>query len=164
MRSKPKSVEQAFPGASALISLVPLLTPQKPTFPRFSELIGEPVKADSPKKNGLFSALLGNPAVLLHDCLDSPAKYQDDVLPLVQDLVSGNKKIDDLTAEEMLLLDQATIDYNQTKAPPAPPQPPSEGTVKTAEADLMYDDSAAADQPAALADAPAYWWLDGDSP
>lgn len=162
MRSKPISANEAFPGASALISLLPLLTPQKPTFPRFSELIGEPVKPSSPNTSGLFSALLGNPEVLLHDCLDFPDKYQVDVLPLVQELVSGSRKMDSLTKEELEILDMATIDYNRAKATPVT-KPEPQTMAKTAEVDLMYDGSADAEQPTALVDAPAYWWLSSGS-
>jgi hypothetical protein len=162
MKFKPNSTNEAWPGASALINLVPLLMPPAPTFPRFSELIGEPERPGSPSASGLFVTLLGSPEVLLHDYLDSPSKYQNDILPLLQDLVSENRKIADLNAEEMQALDRATIDYNAQLPPKAAPQTQEAAMTKTAEAELMYDDPRVI-QPESLTDAPAYWWLNGDS-
>lgn len=155
MKSSSSTTREAWPGASALISLMPLPSPQTPTFPRFSEVIGETARVEPPKKRGLFLDLVGRPEVLLHDYLDNPERYgQPELYPLLQDLVTGTKSLDSLTDPEMRILDAATVDFSQAKTPRK-----EQAKQETAPTRPVYNEPKAVEQPDSLKDAPAYWWL-----
>lgn len=77
---------------------------------------------------------------MFQDMLRDPAKYEDGVSDLLVELVSGQKKLPDLSPEETALLDRATIDLSRpssTKPSPRPERslektaqkPSSEGSV-----------------------------------
>jgi len=160
MKSTPKSNVEAFPGSSALISLVPLRPLQAPRFPSFAELV-EIDRAGSvkpTKREGLFSALLTDPKILLLDLLDDPDKYEEGVSALVQDLVSGQKKLESLSGHEMDLLDRSVLDFSapkRNKPAPAHVKVPEHKAAPKDEQDIH--DSPDIALPPEMAN--AYWWL-----
>src|SRR5215510_15870275 len=106
-----------FQDSLALPSL-PFLQPlQAERFPTFQELVekdraGMGSPALPPKRGGLFQALLGNPAILHAALLDRPDAYDPKLLPLLLQLRTG-KKLEELTPEEIALLDAATLEFVQ---------------------------------------------------
>lgn len=129
-------------GSTPRLNLPPSLALLAPTFPTLSALATtkEKPQPTSTSSNGLFQALLRDPAVLLQGLLDDPTRYEEGVGAVVQDLVSGRRKFEDLSPAESTLLDRATIDFAQpvrrkTAAAPVPtrrgvpsapkPKPPS---------------------------------------
>jgi hypothetical protein len=118
-----------------------------------------PPVVSSTKREGLFSALLGDPEILLHDLLSDPSKYEEGVSNLVQDLASGQRSINDLEPHEMELLDRATIDFSQPRRSrqepkPAPPPAPK---IEPPEFDELVEIGEPMKLPPKLAN--AYWWL-----
>lgn len=112
--------------STALIRFPPLpkLTPL--TFPTFSELVGESVNEQPAKRKeiGLFEGLLGaDPTPLYHDLIGAPYKYRPGTDVLLQQLIQGQKSVETLTPEELLLLDQATFDFTQLTKPPPKEEP-----------------------------------------
>ena len=114
----------------------------------------------------MFESLVADPRVLFHGLLESPENYESGVSELLQNLVSGRKKREELTPEEQSLLDRATVEFaagkrpkpvggaqRQTKAPKSmtPPE----------EVELIYS-ARGPHIPAAVADvparAPSFWW------
>jgi len=159
-----RSTKEAFPGSSVLISLVPLLPLQAPKFPSFAELVDQDLlqqqKNGLPKTEGLFSAMLGDPRLLLLDLLDAPEKYEEGVSSLVQELVSGQKNLQSLDVHEQALLDRAVLDFTRPKQikpvePPAKPRVPKHSQEEEAGTlEHAYEDTPL---PPGMAD--AYWWL-----
>lgn len=155
-----KSTREAFPGSSALISLQPLLPLQAPRFPTFAELVEQDRMSSTSqpsKREGLFSALISDPRVLLADLLDSPDKYEPGLADLVQDLVSGQKNLQSLTPMESELLDRSVIDFTRPKItkPAELPRPVVPKRAPEPEADTL--EAAETPLPPGMAD--AYWWL-----
>ena len=143
--------------STAPINLPPSLALLAPTFPTFSALAtanAKPEDAGS-KRGGLFSALLKDPMVLLQDLLASPGKYQEGVFPLVQDLVSGRRKLEGLSKDETELLDRATIDFSRADQPkkvePVPAPKVRKGAPSKAERPAPKAPSLDGLEP--------YWWL-----
>lgn len=84
----------------------------------YSALVGELAEPSSPeRRKGLFESLIADPRVLFHGLLDSPESYESGVSELLQNLVSGQKKREDLTGEELQLLDRATVEFAAGKRP-----------------------------------------------
>jgi hypothetical protein len=97
---------------------LPQLAP--PRFPTFRELVREnQIEQLQPRKPdpGLFETLLGDPAVLHALWIDDPDAFNPKVGPLLLDLVTGRKSLSSLSPEEMLLLNEATIEFAQYKKP-----------------------------------------------
>jgi hypothetical protein len=135
-------------------NLPPSLALLAPTFPTFSALVARVSQPpNETKRDGLFSALLRDPKILLQDLLVNPEKYEDGVASLVQELVSSNRGLDDLNSNEMELLDRATLDFSQV-ARRREVVPPS---VQRAEAPKVERDTDTAAP--SLNGMEPYWWL-----
>ena len=129
-----------------------LLAPTFPTLEALATLTDEP--APSTTSSGLFQGLLKDPQLLLQDLLADPAKYEESVSPLVQDLVSGQKKLEQLTRAESALLDRATIDFAQParrKVASVPPRAPKSSKPKPRAPVKQKGPS--------IGGMEAYWWL-----
>jgi hypothetical protein len=155
-----------------------LLAPQPPRFPTFSELVEEHAKerqSASTQSSSLFHGLIGNPAVLFEDLLADPSRYEDGVAELLQLVIGGVKKLEDLTPEEMQLLDRAAFEFAQApkKTPkplsPAPKEEPEEfEELYEKDAEVRYHESSAQpdftldyafDGAAGTEDKPpSFWW------
>lgn len=119
------------PGLSPIPSLPPL-----PTISDFlpksspgssTEPEGEP----SPQSNGLFTALIRDPVVLYQEYLSHPDLIDEDVGLLLTQLVTRQKRLEDLTPEEMQKLDRATVDFAQGPPKPKPSLPRATSTPRT---------------------------------
>ena len=150
-------------GTSTQIRL-PSLKPQPfPKFPTFSELAGasvnEPVA--KPKETGLFEGLMGgDPRALFQDLVSCPHKYQPGTDTLLQQMLSGQKTPDNLTPDERLLLDHATLEYTQPSRIPVEEEPIIPMPKKDDPANYLpelADD--ADDEPPTRGPMNAYWWL-----
>lgn len=71
------------------------------------------VDVPSQQSSGLFSALVRDPVVLYQAYLDAPDLIGEDVGLLLTQLVTQQKKLEDLTAEELKKLDEATVNFAQ---------------------------------------------------
>lgn len=82
------------------------------------ELDGERETAEgkADRRRGLFESLIGDPRVLFYDLLDEPDSYESGTAELLQELING-KKIDELTPEQIALLDRAVLVHASTKIP-----------------------------------------------
>jgi hypothetical protein len=139
------------------LSLPPSLALLAPTFPTFSALVTAAGKQpdSGPRRGGLFVDLLKDPQVLLQDLLAAPHKYEEGVSPLVQDLVSGRRKTEDLSRAEMELLDRAVLDYaHPSRSKPVTPEP-KKPRRKTKPEPIRYPKG---DLPKVDGLEP-YWWL-----
>lgn len=102
-------------GSSALITLMQLHPLVPPRFPTLSELTTSPPTSAAPSRGqSLYSALIGNPNVLLEDLVRRPEHYERGVAELLQELSSGQRTLDGLSTSELALLDRATVDWNQS--------------------------------------------------
>ena len=82
----------------------------------FSELLGENGTERKPeRKAGLFESLIGDPTIIFQSLLDDPARYEDGVAELLQELIYRRKRIEDLTEEELELLNRAALEFTQGK-------------------------------------------------
>jgi hypothetical protein len=146
-------------GASPLKPLEPLAPL---VFPTLAELASEQSATPSPsaKPSPLYS-LIGDPAILLSDLLDDPRKYPDGADVLLQELVLGRKKVDELDAQEALLLNAAVITFVQ--APRTPRKKAEVPRVREPEPEPEEEDLDEHGVPLPAADltlpeAPTYWW------
>ena len=120
--SKPSPTSSRVSPLISLMQLHPLLPPK---FPTWSELTQTP--SDSPRssrRQGLFDSLIGDPHVMFDDLLRDPSKYEEGVAELLMSLVSGRRKLIDLSPTEMEALDRATLDFNRLSSLPKPDKPP----------------------------------------
>ena len=159
MKSNSKPTREPFPGSSLLTNLLPLLAPAPPTFPAFSQLVLEDARqraARETRPTGLFAELLGDPQILLQDLLSDPNKYEDGVYSLLLHLVSGQRKLADLSQDERNLLNRAVIDFSQARrARPEPGTPPPSSKEDPISEEIEYHEPSPF--PAGAPD--AYWWL-----
>ncbi len=155
------ATKKVSPTSTNRLSLPLSLQLLAPTFPTFTALATVPDKAPAEGRKGLFLELVRDPQVLLQDLLDSPAKYEEGVSTLLQDLVSGRRKIESLSREESELLDRATIDFTRT-VQRQEVVPPPEPKASTAE---FYDEEGEdpmrypSPQVPELNGLEPYWWL-----
>lgn len=115
----------------------------------------------------MFESLVADPRVLFHGLLESPESYESGVSELLQNLVSGRKKKEELTPTERDLLDRATVEFAAGKRPrPAGGAAPQQAKAPKSltppeEVELIYS-ARGPHIPAAVADAPAkapsFWW------
>ncbi len=151
-------------------SLQAAMPPEAPKPPSILALELAPATPLQPASGrGLFESLVADPRVLFHGLLESPESYESGVSELLQNLVSGRKKREELTPEESLLLDRATVEFAAGKRPKqdggAAPQSRAARTPKSMtppeEAELIYS-ARGPHIPAAVADAPvkapSLWW------
>jgi hypothetical protein len=119
---------------------------------------GDAPAASGQRDEGLFSALIGNPNVLLSDLMENPNKYEDGVYNLLLDLSSNQKDPKSLSPTDQDLLNRATLDYNApNRRPPAPvPKPPEPKKVSPKAREIEYHEPVRSPFPGK---APPYWWL-----
>lgn len=126
-----------------LMGVQPVLPAPFPTLDELMTPATESVSASS-STPGLFSNLVGDPAILLNDLVRDPKKYDPGVEILLQELLSGQKSLKTLDRDDMEMLDRATLDLSRSsssepvkplqKATAAPMEPPAE--MDTGEIDL----------------------------
>lgn len=100
------------------LSFPKLLTPQAPTFPSFNETVSPPALSEPPPQQGIFSQLVRDPAYLYQEYLDRPEDFKEDTAELLMSLVSRQKRLEDVTPDEMKKLDEATIELAQHSPKP----------------------------------------------
>lgn len=145
------------PTSTSRLNLPPSLALLAPTFPTFSALSHASEKPPAEhRRDGLFNSMLKDPQVLLQDLLASPQKYEDGVATLVQDLVGGRRKLEEISPSEMELLDRATIDFTQPARQQKLVVPPLTRK-KTTRGRSGYPRSQKAPS---LNGLEPYWWLD----
>jgi hypothetical protein len=159
MSSKTKSRRDAWPGSSTLISLMPLSMPAPPRFPKFTGRTPSPNEGSYRRERGLFLGLLGDPSALYQDLLANPEKYDESLLPLVQSLVTGQRKLDELKDDEVQALDRATIDFGQPTKPVPPSPAPTPHKPTSSEPDIPYVEGRAPASPFPEDGPEPFWWL-----
>ena len=159
-------------------SALPWLQPLPPlpglTFPTVSELVEQELYSPTVEvDDGLFSQLVQDPLVLYREYLDDPERFDERVGLLLQQLVSNQKKLEELTAEERGLLNTATAEHAQYVPKPKPP--PAQQPKASPLSDSSYEDGdeeselpwkgrqsgpapTAMELPADLPTAPSFWW------
>ena len=147
-------------------SLPVVMPPEAPKPPSILALALEPATPPQPARGkGLFESLIADPRVLFHGLLESPESYENGVSELLQNLVSGRKKRQDLTPQEHSLLDQATVEFAAGKRPQlaggeTPPQPTRQRPLTPPEeVELIYSERGphipVAEAPTSP---PSFWW------
>jgi hypothetical protein len=122
-----------------------------PKFPSSFELIEPPQQAPRPK--GLYEELLGaRPEAIYLHALAHADTYEPEALPLLLELVNGQRSFKEISLEEQQVLDRACFDFAtfSPKKPMlprkqenvAPSEPMSPPTVDLPEGSL-----------------PPYWWV-----
>ena len=154
---------KASPSSTTLANSLPSLRLLEPTFPTFSALATVSDVKPAEGRKGLFLALVGDPQVLLQDLLDSPAKYEEGVSTLLQDLASGRRKLGSLTPAEAELLDRATIDYTRRSPRQEVEPPPRRAPVQQADDESEEGEGHSMRYPSPqvpeLNGLEPYWWL-----
>lgn len=104
---------------------------------------------------------------MFEDLLSNPEKYDEQMAQLIQQLISGQKKLDELKRSELQLLDRATFEYSQAhikkpeslvQKPVAPPQEASYG--EPTEEEQVYGDAGPIEQELVVPEQqmPTHWW------
>jgi hypothetical protein len=160
------------PILSGLKPLEPLPSPPELKFPTFRELVEQELtESPQPEANdGLFSQLVQDPAILYREYLDDPDRFEESAGLLLQQLYSGLKNLEELTPEEMKILDQATVEFAQYLAKPKTPSEsqraaqPRSAIPSDDEPEIPWTDHVggpslpAMELPVSLPDAPTFWW------
>jgi hypothetical protein len=116
---------------------------------------------------GLFESLIADPRVLFHGLLEDPESYEDGVSELLQNLVSGRAKREELTPQELQLLDRATLEFASAKRPKPPGGPPARApqqqqqskVTPPEEVELIYQEKGPPIPDMELPDSPpTNWW------
>ena len=120
-----------------------LLRPLQPLptirFPTMSDLLEQEMSAPiEPVDDGLFSQLVRDPRVLYREYLEDPEVFDEETALLLQQLVSNQKKLEDLTAEEKDRLNRATAEFTQYSPKPKKPQEQPRSTSSRSES--SYED------------------------
>jgi hypothetical protein len=137
--------------------------------PRTFVLVEEPPPSAA-RPVGLFEALLaGHTEVLLQDVQDHPEKYDQELLPLLSEIVLRGKSRGELSQEECTLLDKGTLDFATFVQKPKEQKTVPE--TKTAsfdpEEDFDFEEGFEVDDEASLRpdvelpeeEPPTYWWI-----
>jgi hypothetical protein len=149
-----------------------------------SPSIGELATVDPGRKTGLFGSLINDPRVMFYALLDRPESFEPGVSELLQKLISGKTKNDELTREELSLLDRAVIDFVYEKRPQAKVEEPVDhedpDALKAASGELDEDELEVEDAeegelplggdqlgeapvalrpPIEMPEVPTFWWL-----
>jgi hypothetical protein len=98
-----------------------LRRPALPKFPTpFALTQSAETNAEPKRREGLFTALIGDPAVLYQEYLEEPEKFNPELGDLLQQLIAGQKKLDELRPSEMGQLDAAVLDFAEPRRTPKP--------------------------------------------
>lgn len=89
------------------------LAPQPPRFPSFNELLSQPEPEVQRRREGLFSTIIRNPAILYREYLEHPDMFQEETAHLLTKLVGRQKSLDSLSEEELKKLDEAVVSFLQ---------------------------------------------------
>jgi hypothetical protein len=102
------------PGTSlGILPKLPVLPGLSPM--TFDALTSSPTPTRPKSNPGLFEALLNDPRALLNDYYERPDEHDPRLIATLTMLLNGNKTINDLSPEEMDLLNQATRVYAEPK-------------------------------------------------
>jgi hypothetical protein len=127
-------------------------------FPTLAELANETTPAPPSKPQTLFN-MVGDPALLFNDLLDNPEKYGEGVDTLLQQLVQGQKKLEDLNAQDVQLLNNAAVSFVQAPSKKAAPLPRRRvQPAKPEESDLDEHGAPVPSEELVLPEAPSFWW------
>lgn len=154
--SKPSELKEGFPNFLSQHGVRPL-PPLR--FPTLAELANETTPLPPSKPQTLFN-MVGDPALLFSDLLDNPEKYGEGVDELLQQLVQGQKKLEELNAQEMQLLNNAAVAFVQApnrKAAPIPARRRAQ-PAEPEEADLDEHGAPMPTEELVLPEAPSFWW------
>lgn len=154
-KSKPTTSEKTSQDFLTQFGLQPL-EPLK--FPTFAELASEVTPPPPSRPQTLFN-IVGDPTILFSDLLDNPEKYEAGVDELLQELVHKRKRMDELSAQELQLLNRAVVAFMQAPARKPPPAPTRRAPPEP-EPEAFDLDEQGAPMPAEidLPDAPSFWW------
>lgn len=117
------------------------------------------------RRKGLFEALISDERVLYHGLLEDPERYEEGTSELLQQLVSGQKSKEELSDEELELLDRATLEFASAARPkshsnrrPAP-TPRQEKLSPPEEAELIYQEHGPSIKEMDIPNSPpTRWW------
>jgi hypothetical protein len=127
-------------------------------FPTLAELASEPEpQAQQARPQSLFS-LIGDPAALFNDLLSYPDKYERGTDELLQQLVHGQKKVDELDERDRNLLNAAVLSFVQTPRRRAPELPKSRKPELELEEAELDEHGAPIPTELDLPEAPPRWW------
>lgn len=122
MRTKVGSVAEL----PTLPSLEPLPTLPVTKFPSFEDLVSQEIqRSNEQQDDGLFAQLVGDPAILYREYLDSPENFDEETVKLLTELMSRQKTLEELSKQEKELLNQATIQFAQGSPKPSSSPKPS---------------------------------------
>ncbi len=150
---------------------MPLLSPPVAHFPTFQELVMEQVADVPPPANdGLFFQLVRDPRLLYRAYLDDPTMFDDETAMLLQQLMSGQRKLEELKAQEQEILNRATAELAQYSPKPTSRSEQPRPSSSSASYDEEMEDEVpwsnkhdeptptSVDLPLELPDAPTFWW------
>jgi len=114
----------------------------------------------------LFESLIADERVLFHGLLEDPERYEEGTSELLQQLVSGQKKREELSLQELELLDRATLEFASAARPKGPssrrPMPDPrrrEHISPPEEAELVYREGGPPTKEIDIPDSPpTRWW------
>ena len=156
-----------------------------PSFPSFAALVeGEQLREQEKKKPSqeLFDAILGDPRVLYYELMEDPSRFEEGTAELIQQIVSGQKPYETLSAAEKNQLNLATLDWarsrHQKRESPTSSGPPvqrSEAVKHLTRAEALADPSVeleyredgqhmpvTSEAPSPdIPKAPTHWWRKG---
>jgi len=140
-------------------SLRPLTPPEVPTYPTFFELVGRIDEDPKPQpRRRLFESLIGDPRVLFYGLLDMPDAFSVGAADLIQSIIAGTKKLEDLSEEELTQLDVATVDFIDGKRPKVKEPERRVEEEEKGEADLEFREGGGAVPVLDLPQAQTFWW------
>lgn len=174
MTTKPPSPSK--PSSEFLREYLPELeAPSFPKFPTFAELVEAEQKSPpttAPKKlNDLFDGILGDLTPLLSDYARCPEKYGEETHPLLEQLTSGSKSLEQLSENERRILNLATFDFYQVDPPKKEAARPPLVKESSAKDGLELEEELRDEEPETQGpgprpgidvpetELPAYWWL-----
>lgn len=126
-------------------------------FPNLFELASAEETAEAKRPKGLFEELLGGRSdILFQDAQQHRDRYDETTLALLQDLVTGKRRREELTKEEREMLDQAVCDF-ASYVPPKETKRTPKIEVRQSALKTEAPEHADIDIPAGTPN--AYWWL-----
>jgi hypothetical protein len=91
----------------------------------------EESSAPTAEQRSLFDSLLGDPLTLFQDVLDHPQDYDESLPVLLQEVIQGSKKLDELSDDDRRRLDDAVLVFVDPVPAAAPPDPPPDSPAPT---------------------------------
>ena len=139
-----------------------LFTDLMPKAPCFDDLVPkaleppQPTLADPPKPVGIFVEMLGGePAHLLLASRRHPEEFSLDVVDLLNGLYVGTRNVENLSADELRLLDKATVQYLTTNWQAPKKQPKRQPVARSIQEPAPQLKVAGVSEQ----ELPSFWWL-----